>query len=480
MKQLSGAGMATTTPLHQPITPSKPVTTETSLKGHWLTLTRVSWVVIVVAAVVLYGYLIYLEFITDIPQPTGSGIVTDSLFIFVVIQIIGPLGYLIMALLIFWRRSNDRLALLVSLALALTGVHFISGANEEAMAVPALSSLNLILLVLDVTSLTLVVCLFPDGRFVPRWLRWPALVGTAVMILSGILLPAPYIVPGTDIPSYVLVTLTMLLIGVAAQIYRYRQVSTSVQRQQTKWVVLGFCGILVTMIIYGSLYPVNPALFETENLGSYIILPIFFAFLLLLPGGFMLAMLRYRLWDVDFLINRTLVYGAVTVFLIIDFVVTFFILRWLLQLVLGPGQEVIAAILPTALTVGLFNPARKRFRDFVDRRVYGINVNYATPLSPPPPAPTGDLSSHTNVGPYAGLIPIGSGGMAQVYKALHPTLNRAVAIKVLPTHLAKEDQFRRRFEREAQIVAKLKHPNIVQMHDYGVSDGTYYMVMEFI
>ena len=69
--------------------------------------------------------------------------------------------------------------------------------------------------------------------------------------------------------------------------------------------------------------------------------------------------------------------------------------------------------------------------------------------------------------------------MGEVYRAQHPTLNRAVAIKILPEHKG-GDEAEKRFEREAQTVAKLKHSNIVTMHDVGEQDGQPYMVMEYI
>ena len=104
-----------------------------------------------------------------------------------------------------------------------------------------------------------------------------------------------------------------------------------------------------------------------------------------------------------------------------------------------------------------------------------------------PSSPTGDFISSTTllitgtqVGPYEVLEPIGRGGMSEVYKGRHARLDRTVAIKVLPASLAAEADFRSRFEREARAVASLRHPNIVQVFDFGDISGTYYMVMEYI
>jgi len=70
--------------------------------------------------------------------------------------------------------------------------------------------------------------------------------------------------------------------------------------------------------------------------------------------------------------------------------------------------------------------------------------------------------------------------MAEVYRGIHHRLEREVAIKILPESLAAEADFRNRFEREAQSVAALRHPNIVQVYDFGDLDGMYYMVMEYV
>jgi tRNA A-37 threonylcarbamoyl transferase component Bud32 len=100
-------------------------------------------------------------------------------------------------------------------------------------------------------------------------------------------------------------------------------------------------------------------------------------------------------------------------------------------------------------------------------------------------ARSGGTLTGTQLGPYQVMEPLGHGGMSEVYKGRHPRLDRTVAIKVLPARLAGEagsaqQNFAQRFEREARAVATLRHPNIVQVFDFGDVGGTYYMVMEFI
>jgi Tol biopolymer transport system component len=84
------------------------------------------------------------------------------------------------------------------------------------------------------------------------------------------------------------------------------------------------------------------------------------------------------------------------------------------------------------------------------------------------------------LGPYEILSPLGAGGMGEVYKARDTRLDRTVAIKVLPAHIAGRADSRERFEREARAVASLNHPRICVLHDIGKQDDTSYMVMEFL
>ena len=90
------------------------------------------------------------------------------------------------------------------------------------------------------------------------------------------------------------------------------------------------------------------------------------------------------------------------------------------------------------------------------------------------------LTAGTRLGPYEITALIGAGGMGEVYRATDTRLDRTVAIKVLPEHLASDLQRRERFEREARAVSSLNHPHICTLHDVGEQDGIHYLVMELV
>ncbi|HID65214.1 MAG TPA: hypothetical protein EYP49_21055, partial [Anaerolineae bacterium] len=90
------------------------------------------------------------------------------------------------------------------------------------------------------------------------------------------------------------------------------------------------------------------------------------------------------------------------------------------------------------------------------------------------------LSPGENVGPYRIIEQLGQGGMATVFKAYHPALDRYVAIKVLHPAFKEDSNFLARFQREARIVAKLEHPHIVPVYDFSEHRGMAYLVMRYV
>jgi serine/threonine protein kinase len=90
------------------------------------------------------------------------------------------------------------------------------------------------------------------------------------------------------------------------------------------------------------------------------------------------------------------------------------------------------------------------------------------------------LAPGTKLGPYEIVSVLGAGGMGEVYRARDTRLDRTVAVKVLPQHLADTPDSRQRFEREAKIISSLNHPHICVLHDVGHQDGMDYLVMECI
>ncbi len=90
------------------------------------------------------------------------------------------------------------------------------------------------------------------------------------------------------------------------------------------------------------------------------------------------------------------------------------------------------------------------------------------------------LSPGQRLGPYEIVELLGAGGMGEVYRARDPRLERTVAIKILPPHLAQDETYRQRFQREARSASALSHPNIAHVYDVGEQDGTHFIAMEYV
>ena len=90
------------------------------------------------------------------------------------------------------------------------------------------------------------------------------------------------------------------------------------------------------------------------------------------------------------------------------------------------------------------------------------------------------LQVGTTLGPYEILAPLGAVGMGEVYKARDTRLDRMVAIKVLPEHVAADPDLKQRFEREAKTISSLNHPHICTLYDIGSQDGIDFLVMEYL
>jgi hypothetical protein len=284
------------------------------------------------------------------------------------------------AALIFWRRSDDWMAMLVSLFLVTFGVNFIAQA-QATLATNVQTvwywSLN-ILIGLGWAMLSLLLYLFPDGRFVPRWTRLLAVI----VVASNIFLFPPF-VPISTFPPWMFGAIYLIYggSGVVAQIYRYARVSGPVQRQQTKWVVFGLAA--TTLVILGRLVPL--LIFPSLNTSSspYFLLStyIYPLGLLLIPLTLGIAILRYRLWDIDILINRTLVYGTLTALLALLYFGLVIGLQALFKAITRQvGASPVVIVISTLAIAALFQPLRHRIQTIIDRRFYRRKYDAAKTL----------------------------------------------------------------------------------------------------
>jgi hypothetical protein len=274
--------------------------------------------------------------------------------------------YTALAALIFWRRSFDRMALFCAYMLVLFGGATYTSLLDVGLRTVAPAWFWLVggLELLAQVCVPTFFLLFPSGRFVPRWTRW----GVLVVFLYEVW----YVFfADNSLPGLPFAALLLGLVGL--QVYRYRRVSLFRERQQTKWVVFGLAmalGGLALFIIIVKLF-LPPELLNSPVAWSLIPTTVTDGLLLFIPISIAIAILRSRLYDIDVLINRTLVYGTLTGILALIYVGLVIGLGSLVRLFTGQiSQSPVVIVASTLAIAALFQPLRHRLQKIVDRRFY--------------------------------------------------------------------------------------------------------------
>jgi hypothetical protein len=159
-----------------------------------------------------------------------------------------------------------------------------------------------------------------------------------------------------------------------AQIYRYANVSNPAERQQTKWVVFGFAVAIWGFVATVVLGNIIPEVRQHEALADIISGILIYGFILLIPISISVAVLRSRLYDIDVVINRTLVYTILTTVLGLLYFGSIALMQAVLLALTGQGAQ-LAVVASTLLIAALFNPIRHRTQSLVDRRFYRGKYN---------------------------------------------------------------------------------------------------------
>lgn len=276
---------------------------------------------------------------------------------------------------IAWRKRDDWFALLTAVTLMLFG--FLPPLVDGLIIANAGWQMPIVSLRwLCLTGLMAVFSLFPNGRFVPHWLRFVLIgwIGNAIVInifWPGILADTA-VLPNTrsrEDALWLLFGVAWFVPIVAAQLYRYKRVSTAVERQQTKWVIFGFAITVLFSLFSAILLTGIPGLRDDPALNTMAALTLGVVYLLsalLLPLTFAFAIFRYRLWQIDYILNRTLVYGGLTGLVTAVYLL---LIGGLGLLAAGQQWRLVGVALATAVTAILLKPAQNQLQTYVNRLI---------------------------------------------------------------------------------------------------------------
>lgn len=364
----------------------------TVITGWKLWLARVAWGFILLLTLGLFvgGIKPYFEFVLFFPKfwfsspdyaPALEAInLTPGFYhgYLIVLQGLQVLATVVIALLIFKNKSNDWLALFVSLTL----VAYAASQGEQIgallMNVPALRYAALPSLALAETALLLLLYFFPDGNCSPNWTKPLALIFVLWQISNLLYEGSPMNPALWSSQTRNLVMLAWFSTGLFAQIWSYAKEFSPMEKQQTKWVLFGFVLAVFGIYVPGLLRSVIPALANPGLAAVVYDIVVVEGFssvaFLLIPVAITVSIMRYGLWEVDSLINRALVYAALTIVMVIMFELFSGLLENLAELVVEEPPGILEAL--TALAVGaLIQPVQDRVQSFVDVRFYAAKVD---------------------------------------------------------------------------------------------------------
>lgn len=350
-------------------------------RRNWLL--RLGWALVAATSLVVFiGTISFTrQFVDALPVRIAEGLQmlgwSQSIYFWFTIATIAPLflASYITGALIFWLRPHDRMVQFTSIFLMTFGAaNSFSPAKEYLgfVAVVAPGWFNVANFVAGMLSFGLFAVFFatfPDGKFVPRWMIWISLEGFLLSLAWNLFPGVVGDFSGPYGPITVVAALVMLGGGGLAQVWRYRYHATATQRQQTKWIAYSMACIVMilvipTALIYGISSP-GTRLSVILDAAVSVINLVF----VLVPISIGIAILRYRLWDIDIIIRRTLQYSALTGLLLLIYFGTVVSLQSVFRAITG-SESLLAVAASTLAIAALFNPLRTRIQSFIDHRFF--------------------------------------------------------------------------------------------------------------
>lgn len=362
-------------------------TARTHITGRWLLVSRITWLLIVLVSIGFFVTRLPTNFAGMRAAAAGyqAGLaqigISQGFFAGYVIgmEIVIMLGYSAIALLIFRQRSDDWIATALSIMLFVVAAS-LTGVMTDMYRLGEFylpNNLAVVFFLLAILIPYVMALIFPNGRFIPNWSRWLIL---PYAVILGIATFDPF---GTIFDFLFMFLLAVTIIG--AQVYRHQRIAELTQKQQTKWVVFGIAITAIITVLYVTPLVFVPAVTQPGFARLLYILiggPVFTLAMLLVPLSFAFSIMRYGLWEVDTIINRSVVYVSLTALMGLAFALQVILLQWVLNTLLpGIQQSEFVLVASTLVTVALINPVRQRIQTFIDRRLYRGKIDLAQELT---------------------------------------------------------------------------------------------------
>lgn len=292
---------------------------------------------------------------------------TEYSFAYVSIYTVFGLVFIFAGLLLLWKKTSDPIGLLGSLMLVSLGGTFTPIMGALKLVHPFLLYLVHTLEATGMAAFILFFFLFPNGQFTPKWSKYLCYVLITLRI-PGMIFPNSNLslqyVSNWLFGSWFIIWIGSLMF---VQIYRYKFVLTPLEKQQAKWVVYGVVVALAGLFSVTAIFVPNEESISADPYQLYYVEIGVHLSMLLIPISILIAMMKHRLWDIDFIVNRTLVYGIMTAATIAFYVLAV----WYLGLLIHIQNHLISSLIATGIIAVLFAPLKERIQRFINLRMYG-------------------------------------------------------------------------------------------------------------
>lgn len=388
------------------VNPDPPNPVKTPLRGRWLIVARAATVTVAVLVLGLFFAGIpprYHELVTlslqaehalqQLSPGVGRSLLESVLSVNfypiydLVIEITVVMGYVFAGLIVFVSKFDEW----VMMFFAIGGITFATYDTRMLAALLAAQPLLRIpisfLQAYGITGAVIMFYTLPDGRFVPTWTRTLTVIwiawNLAWLLFPG--LPINLSNPLTISFPLFLAFSIWCYIGILALFYRYRRLSDPREQQQIRLVIISLAIIVSAYAVYHLLRVLIPSLSQPgmPNILYHALGPtLYFTCQLLGPPAVLFSIVRYRLFDLDVIINRALVYGTLTAILALIYACLVIALQSLVQLLTGNiSQQPLVIVASTLVIVTLFLPLRGRIQAIIDRRFYRRKYDAARTLA---------------------------------------------------------------------------------------------------
>ncbi|MFN8433390.1 MAG: histidine kinase [Anaerolineales bacterium] len=331
--------------------------TGNTLSHRWARTVQVAWIVAAIFCLAFFIIEIQLAYQPSLPS---SNYLTALRTFYMVV-------HLFIAGFIIFKRPNETFTVFVAYFLLLMGTTFWTLSSNILDQPVFWQTPRAFANVTTSSALLIFFLIFPDGRFYPRWTILFA-ISMIFFLVTQNFFPQSMVNPKNWGWAFTTgLSLFTVIVMIYVPMYRYRSLTDPVTRQQTKWVVYGIASAILLYFLIALPVGLNTPSEDSTLYGLLFVTGITLAFILI-PLSITVAVMRFRLWDIDPIINRTLVYGALSFLTIFFYALT---VGGFAYLIGNTQSNIIVSFIATGVIAILFEPLRQRLQLGVNRLMYG-------------------------------------------------------------------------------------------------------------